>query len=445
MNKHLNILLISSMPIQHSANLGHDITQAMLNEGHSVDFLTRYNFEGRDTNMYSVFEEFMPPPKKLFITKLKGLIPILSKIHKPKYLAKRASDRNFIRNFDESTSPVSINLIIKKLESINSKYDLVITLFWEYMLTTKTLEAIYNNLKCPIFIWAVDMFPITGGCFYFRNCKQFMESCKQCPLIPSKKEKKLIHNNFEIKRNVYQNIDYRIFGNTWMCNHFNKSPLLNKNKIQRGILPINEKSFSNQTLEQSRKQLGLSGDHFIMFAGAQGIKYATKGFNYLVAAVNTFFRNITDKEKQNIIILIAGNDTDADIQRFFDCRVIPLGFVASDKLPVVYSASDVFLSSSIEDAGPTMVNQALMTGTPVVAFEVGVALDIVINDQTGYIAEYKNHTDFAFGINEIYNKNKDERKKMMQCCRTIAMENYSLKAFAHSIAKAYDNHQVKKQ
>ena len=59
--------------------------------------------------------------------------------------------------------------------------------------------------------------------------------------------------------------------------------------------------------------------------------------------------------------------------------------------------SDVFLSPSIQDAGPMMLNQALMCGTPAVAFNIGVAYDI-INDKTGYLAKYRDSEDFCKGI-----------------------------------------------
>ena len=47
---------------------------------------------------------------------------------------------------------------------------------------------------------------------------------------------------------------------------------------------------------------------------------------------------------------------------------------------------------SIEDSGPIMSCEVLMTGTPLVTFDVGIAVDLVSCD-TGYMATNKNHYD----------------------------------------------------
>ena len=77
-------------------------------------------------------------------------------------------------------------------------------------------------------------------------------------------------------------------------------------------------------------------------------------------------------------------------------------------LSLLYQASDVFVNSSIEDAGPMMVSEALACGTPVVGFDMGVVDNMVINDYNGYKAILKDSVDLANGIYTVLKLNTVE-------------------------------------
>jgi glycosyltransferase involved in cell wall biosynthesis len=63
-----------------------------------------------------------------------------------------------------------------------------------------------------------------------------------------------------------------------------------------------------------------------------------------------------------------------------------------------------------------------MCGTPVVAFEMGVALDLVITGYTGYRAKLGDVNDLANGIQNIINLNSDQYNTIAQNCRAHALE-----------------------
>ena len=44
----------------------------------------------------------------------------------------------------------------------------------------------------------------------------------------------------------------------------------------------------------------------------------------------------------------------------------------------------MFLNPSTDDAGPSMVNQSIMCGTPVVSFNLGTAVDVIENGISGF-------------------------------------------------------------
>lgn len=82
-----------------------------------------------------------------------------------------------------------------------------------------------------------------------------------------------------------------------------------------------------------------------------------------------------------------------------DVPVHAMGHISDTRrLSLVYAASDVFVSPSREDSGPVTVAESMLSGTPVVAFPVGNAPELVRHEDTGYIARYEDVADFAAGL-----------------------------------------------
>ena len=63
-----------------------------------------------------------------------------------------------------------------------------------------------------------------------------------------------------------------------------------------------------------------------------------------------------------------------------------------------YQAADVYLCPTIADAGPLMIPESLLCGTPVVAFDVGYAADLVRDGETGYVVRSRDPRDLAAAL-----------------------------------------------
>lgn len=68
-----------------------------------------------------------------------------------------------------------------------------------------------------------------------------------------------------------------------------------------------------------------------------------------------------------------------DISIASNVNIIMPGFLSENELFEVYCAADVFMSTTIADSGPMMVNYSIACGTPVVSFPIGVAQDLVMH------------------------------------------------------------------
>ena len=88
--------------------------------------------------------------------------------------------------------------------------------------------------------------------------------------------------------------------------------------------------------------------------------------------------------------------------------------------------ADVFISPSLDDAGSMTVDESLMSGTPVVAIETAVAVDLVQESKTGYLATPGDAQGLASGIERILGLSDAEYLQMRGQCRKLALEEHSL-------------------
>lgn len=438
--KKRNILIISSISPYKSANLGIDIITSLQEGGYEVDFLTQYKIPSEkiisteeQTEPEVTFSNISKPQQISFFKRFRKKIK--SYFHHKKK-SKSENNQFVIISLDEIHPPINAELVTSK---INKIYDFAIILFWQGMLTTYSIEKIYNKIKAPLFIMAVDMFPFTGGCFYFWDCRRFINSaCGNCPGLDPTVENDATRKNFLYKQQVYKNIQCIFLGNKWMKSYIERTPIISDKPVRELPLVINEKIFKIRDRISVAKDFNIKieDDQFIIFAGAPSLNEQRKGFIYLVQAINFFTKTLSRHKRSKIKLLVAGNTLE-DIQSYFNIKVHKLGFLNYEMLAKAYSLANVYLSPSIEDAGPSMVNQSIMSGTPVVAFNIGVAQEIVITGKTGYQAKNRDAKDFAEGIRFIHSLSTEERIVIQQNCRELGINSFSYTAFAQKI-KQYD-------
>ena len=86
-----------------------------------------------------------------------------------------------------------------------------------------------------------------------------------------------------------------------------------------------------------------------------------------------------------------------------------------------------------------MINESIMCGTPVVAFDMGVAPDLVINGKTGYRAALKDSIDFSYGIKSIINLGTEKREELSVNCRNIGIRKCHPSKQANDFFNLFNN------
>lgn len=427
-----NLLYITSLPPTHSAGLVQAKLDALISRGHNVDCITVYDYEGKKNNIIALFPQIdqLPPSyiRKFFILPFKwfvcrmGIYNSIKKIkdefvkHKKSRLNKKKSDILFLYP-DEEIPPISPKLIVSK---INKQYDAVITGFWEGMINSTSLKAIYDKLHCPIIIGSPDMAPMTGGCYYFGKCRNFYNGCGYCEALGSTDCDDKSHRNYLTKKKNYDSIDCAFIGNTWMNKFAEKSKLF-KNIFLSEVM-IDESRFCEGDRNSARLSLGAAGEFIIMIASSSQPR---KGNRDIAEAVLKFHSNLSSKEQASIELLIVGDDYIEKIFEQSKINICKQGRVDIDKLAMCYQASDLFISASNDDAGPSMVNQAIMSGTPVVCYNNGTAIDVIENMVSGYKVNPGDKKGLTKGIEAIYNLSAMEYAELRKSCREIAIRHNS--------------------
>lgn len=430
--KSLDILFLSSKPPYHSAGLADDMMNALGEAGHNVEFLTLYDFAGRGENQYFVISN----KPSLWYRIQRKLIHFYKRLVYGKLLSSTYIYNNdlIITNPIETLPPLPTGLLLSK---IKKKYDLVVTLFWQDMLTAYSLMKVYEKLHCPIIISSVDMFTYTGGCYFFLYCRNFEKQCGCCPALNSNNPNDITHRNFLTKKRVYETINYAIGLNTWMQSFAKRTCLFDERRIISTSAVIDEGKFVVLDKKVSREKLQLPcNKRFMLLARYSGDNHEGKGFSYLVDAVNIFYRGLTVTERSNVMLVIIGEDFNND-DNIIEIPIHNAGFLSTDNLIYAYNACDLFLSPSIDDAGPSMVNQSIMCGTPVVSFNVGTAIDVIENGKSGYRVENKNSKAFSQAILNVFKMKNSTYESLRRSTREIALKYNSKQSFVRMIENTY--------
>jgi glycosyltransferase involved in cell wall biosynthesis len=289
-----------------------------------------------------------------------------------------------------------------------------------------TLRELSRRTGAPALWYLLDMAPLTGGCHYSFGCEGYRAACGSCPqLAAGRGERDLSRRQWRNKAAELEPADITgVAASTWLRARLDQSSVFRHKRHETILLGVDVQTFRRGPAADARRQLGLPADRLIVFFGASSLHEERKGIRQLLEALRQL-HGMLDADRalrDRVLVVMAGKAANAaEISIPFEHRHI--GFLEGDaQLVTAYQAADLFVNPSVEDAGPMMVNEALLCGTPVVSFEMGVAADLVHTGETGYRARLRDAGDMAEGIRRILALSGEEREAMRSRCRTMGEE-----------------------
>ncbi|HTA83574.1 MAG TPA: glycosyltransferase [Bacteroidia bacterium] len=235
----------------------------------------------------------------------------------------------------------------------------------------------HKNHK-PI-IWTLhDMNPFTGGCHYSDHCNKFIESCSYCHYLKKTSDPAYTNklHNYKSKYLKQSSPLHIVPLSNWMADCAKKSSLFGAYK--QTIIPngINSNIFKPYPKQEARKELGIPPDKKVLVFVAERIDNKRKGNKYIMEVSEGLVGS------SNVIICGVGKPSDSSAR----ANLISLGEIQNEEtLAKIYSAADALLIPSIEDNLPNTALEAILCGTPLIAFPVGGLPDIISHGNNGLI------------------------------------------------------------
>lgn len=298
----------------------------------------------------------------------------------------------------------------KRISQSIGRPDAVLVLFAYRILTTKSLHHIYRQTGAKIFWFLPDMSPFTGGCSYSRGCMGFVTGCSNCPAVRNPLFKSFPMRNVSQKRQNLDGLDLvPVVFSSEQARQVRDSIIFSKRRTIQGYFPLDHTLYDVGGSAETRQSFNIKANATVILIGSASIKEPRKGISILIEALNS-----AGGGAKSAVVVGVGRGSNALMSQIKSFDYMSLGVVSQEDLAKLYKASDVFISASLADSGPTMVNQAVYSGVPVISFDIGVAADLIQDGVNGFLVREKSGHDLGAAISAYLRMSTQNRNSMRE-------------------------------
>jgi glycosyltransferase involved in cell wall biosynthesis len=153
-----------------------------------------------------------------------------------------------------------------------------------------------------------------------------------------------------------------------------------------------------------RKRLGFGDEKIILFSSRLVKPYQ------IIEAIQV----LSKFKKKNFLAIFTSYGEKAYVREIeekikntgMSSRIILTGYISNEEMRDYYSACDVFMMTSIVNAGPASTYKAIMMNKPVITTDSGRASEILKENQAGYIIPTQNLKKWEEAIDYFLSGNK---------------------------------------
>jgi glycosyltransferase involved in cell wall biosynthesis len=293
--------------------------------------------------------------------------------------------------------------------------------------------ALFRKLpsNTPVVITMHDMNAFTGGCHYDMSCGRFTDQCGNCPQLKSGSKRDFSRATWSRKSRSYglwsaSKIHF-IADSHWLAQQARSSSLLSSFPVSVIHYGIDTNIFRPLGRTLARQALGIPIERNVLMFAADSLEDERKGGQYLYDALATI--------KAPLFLVTAGRGHPP-----VECRManLHLGNVDCENvMALAYSAADVFVIPSVQEAFGQTALEAAACGIPVIGFNVGGIPDIVINGETGILCEMKDVVALGEAIERLL-MNEKLRKEMGARARDHVEQNFTFQMQAGKYISLYE-------
>lgn len=215
-----------------------------------------------------------------------------------------------------------------------------------------------------------------------------------------------------------------------------------KSKITKICNGVDTQKF-NQGNSRSKVILpkGFNDDGLIVI-GTVGRMERVKDQLNLVDAFIHLLNSDPDAHKKARLVLVGSGSMEPDIRaRIEQAGLSDLVWMpgSRDDIPDLMQAMDIFVLPSQAEGISNTILEAMASGLPVIATDVGGNAQLVIQDQTGFIVPKRSPESIAQALH-AYLLSPDLISSHSTASRKRAVEHFSIENMVASYQKVYDSH-----
>ena len=287
-----------------------------------------------------------------------------------------------------------------------------------------------SRCKKPI-VWTVrDMWPITGLCHYPQACTRHESGCGHCPLVsdPGWPWPDPSHYGYKRKLRWLSNAPITYVGiSPWVAHKLRSSPITAGKDVEMIWNSINSRVFQPMPRVVARHRLGLDSMRgpLLLAEWRSPRSEPWKGFGHVV----DLFPQLRD---MGCNLLLFGR-MPPELSDFADADgVYNLGHIDNDEqLRCLYSAADVFVCPTLQEAFGKTMAEAMACGTPVAAFDQSAPADLIESGITGALASPADSSSLLHAIQFLLSQTDWSAAHCAERARQRFGQNGSARAYAN--------------
>ncbi|MFP4143866.1 MAG: glycosyltransferase family 4 protein [Phycisphaeraceae bacterium] len=273
-------------------------------------------------------------------------------------------------------------------------------------------------------VWTMhDMNPFTGGCHYTGGCGRFATGCGGCPQLGSKQARDLSATIWRRKRDAIAGRaperTHFVAASQWTAGEAGRSGILDGYPVTMIPYGLDTHVFAPREAGFSRRLLGLPDSARIILFAADLLSNRRKGLAELVEGL----ASLPGRPNSWLLVSLGAGAPDLSAS---GVEHLHLGKIDDDRLlSAAYSAADVFVMPSLQEAFGQTTLEAMACAVPVVGFDNGGTPDLVRPGQTGLLAPTGDGRAMAAAIAELLG-DEARRRSLGQQARQVAVSEYDL-------------------
>ncbi len=300
-----------------------------------------------------------------------------------------------------------------------------------YYINIKILFKYLRKSDAKI-LWTLhDCWAFTGGCAYFleSGCEKWKTGCENCGQKNVYPQSYIDRSDkvYEFKKKLFTGIPGMALTtpSKWLAGLVSESFMREYPVyvVYNGIDTETFRPFGNETDTATKGKLGIAPD-CAMILGVANVWDARKRLSALVGLAKDF------QDKNAKVVVVGLNEKQK--------AALPEGIIGitrtqnAQQLAKLYSAADVFVSTSVEESFSLVIGEALACGTPVVCADGGGCNELV-DGGVGIVVPRDDRRELFRAVSEIMEK----RLEFSAGCRKRCVENYSREAMVDGYIEVY--------